>query len=273
VTLIPLAASVMEIFSTIGSNSGAEVEFLKNGNLRDVVTQADLKLHKTVQDFCFHQRPESLFISEEGAISDDVWNSLVNAPSVFLADPLDGSNNLACGLAEYGFMACGLSHGRIVESIVVLPNENQVIDWSLETNLFSSRPISRQGKLSASAYLAYAPKLDQAAASTRIEMMNLLDSRTSGIYRYGSACVGLYRCLIGVHSSFVGLRMRPWDVVPFFPLLSLWGAHLAYSASKQDVTLIVSFDEDLFHEGRTMLQKRLGSIVTYKPGDALEASR
>jgi fructose-1,6-bisphosphatase/inositol monophosphatase family enzyme len=271
--LISIASEVARKLESHTDESLGSVEYTKYGNLRDVVTQLDIELHELMHDFCKSNFSRTTFLSEEGESLENSWKKLVQSPSVIIVDPLDGSNNLVCGLKDYGFMACLLENGNFCESLVVLPNENQILTWTKEGGLFTSKMLLKREKPSASAYLAYAPDLTPKNLEARARMMTLLDSASAGIYRYGSACLGLYRTLIGAHSTFIGLQMRPWDVIPFWPILASTGAFIAYSASERDVSLLISYNHRIFRDGKTILSNHSGKLVDFSLGETLRLTQ
>ena len=271
--LISIAGVVAKKFDFLDLESLAKVEFFKNNNLRDVVTTLDSELHEILSEFCAECFPDTLLLSEEGADQEKVWKQLVEVPSVMVVDPVDGSNNLVCGLRDFGFMVCLLRNAKFVESLIILPNENQVLSWSENSGLLMSKKLPRNVKPSASAYLAYKPQLADNFVEVRSEIVNLLELVSSGVYRYGSACVGLFRTLIGGHSTFIGLEMRPWDVIPFFPILHSSGAALAYSASESEISVLISYSSEIFAKSREILSNKIGDFLDFNAGDALKVTR
>lgn len=272
-SLIKIAGNLSRIFHSIESDYDGKVEYVKDSNSRDVVTKLDIALHSYFADYCKTELSTALFISEEGAENTRVWRDLVEQSSVLIVDPLDGSNNLVCGIKDYGLMASKLEFGRFEESLSILPNENQILSWERNSGLFSSKPFSRLKKSSSTVYLAYSPNLSDASRSARSYIMDLLDSKSAGVYRYGSACVGLYRTLTGVHSTFLGLQMRPWDVVSYFPILAATGAHLAYSASDREVDFVVSYDFELFIELKKVLERITPKLIDFCENDSLKVTK
>jgi myo-inositol-1(or 4)-monophosphatase len=250
-----------------------DFEYVKNGNVRDVVTKADLTLHHIMQEFCKDEFPTSKFISEEGEFLDGVCNMIAEAKSVVLVDPLDGSNNLVCGFPDYGFMACILESGKFLESLIMLPSDNRILHWSANQGFSSSRRLEVNKFASASTYLAYAPKLEQISLQIRAEVWDVLDEMSSGLYRYGSACVGLYRTLLGSHSTFVGLQMRPWDVLAFLPILASYNFRIRYSCSKDEIVVLISRNDSLFDALEQLLTTRFGKLEEFRIGEGLRVTR
>ena len=268
-TLIPLAREIMDVFEKLNIEDAGKISKIKFENLRDVVTELDLDLHKLVSDYCAKSLPGTLFLSEENSDNANIWERIVRERSILVVDPLDGSNNLACGLQEYGFMATILTNGKFSESLIILPNENQMIRWNSQNGVLFSKDVLHRELVSATAYLAYPPRLSHSQIQTRTKIMSKLDTLSAGVYRYGSAALGLYRTAIGAHSTFVGLDMRPWDVISYFPILKSLGASVTYSASSEAITILVSKNIEIFTAIKGDLSSQIGEFVDFAVGDEL----
>lgn len=268
-----IRGEIVKCLDSVNLMSKNQVAYVKAGIHRDVVTQIDLEVHNLMKDFCSEVLPGTVFISEEEGIDRLTWRDLVTSNSSMIVDPLDGSNNLVCGLKEFGFMACMLANGRFTESLVVLPNESQVVSWDKESKLTFTNTFQVQYSATASTYLAYSPRLSPKALEARSEIFELLDAHSAGIYRYGSACIGLYRTLIGQHSTFIGIDMRPWDVVSFLPILVEGGLKVAYSASQKEVTIVASWNDDIFSMSKSLLANFFGDFQVFHNSDALVVTR
>jgi len=271
--LSAISGTIVHAMEKLEHSPQGEFKYAKNGNARDVVTQSDLDLHRIMQKFCNEEFPGSVFISEEGGFIDGVCNVIASAQSAMLVDPLDGSNNLVCGFQEYGFMACTLENGKFQDSLVVLPSHNQILNWSSNQGFSASREFRVHQFASASTYLAYAPKLEPTFLQIRTDVWDVLDQFSSGLYRYGSACVGLYRTLIGSHSTFIGLQMRPWDVVAFLPILASHHFRIGYSCSKDEILVVVSSNDALFDAVERILIARFGELLEFRIDEGLRVTR
>lgn len=263
--LYDLLGQVISVFSKNGSSDHTKSLSYKEESLRDVVTQLDRQLHATAEEFLRANLPQTLLISEENSRATFPLRAIIDQDSSLLVDPVDGSNNLVLGLKEFGFMASLISQGTFQESIVVLPTYNFFIHWSLEDGLFVPRQLNRHFHDSATIYLAYASSLSSKSSNLRSELLSHADSASSGVYRYGSSCVGLYHCLTGAHSNFVGLELRHWDVLPFFPVLDSLGAEIAYRFDEDRISCIVSFQHKLHLKLLNILENDLGNFHAFNP--------
>jgi len=271
--LVSIAGILAKEFSHLQLESRNDVDHTKGQNIRDVVTKTDLEIHKKVSEFCAKEFPSTLFLSEENSVYSNSMKCIIESPSAIVIDPLDGSIILSMDFREYGFMGCLIKEAKFVESLVLLPSENQVLTWNRTTGLRMSRDVLRLDLPSASTYLAYAPRLSIHYRNTRVQLMDLFDSSTAGVYRYGSACIGLFRTLLGIHSTFVGLQMRPWDVIPFIPILASMGAGLAYSASIDEISVLISFDPQVFSRSKEIFSSNGEELFDFHLEKSLKVTR
>jgi myo-inositol-1(or 4)-monophosphatase len=254
-----LGALVARYFSE-GSHDGDQTVInVKDGNKRDVVTAKDLELHDLTKAFLKQSLPDSKMLSEEGS-NGNLDKSYLLTGDVLVVDPLDGSNNLALGLPGYGYMACRLIDGRPVESIVVIPEQSLYLVWS-DDGIITSREIGL-GKCfqSAPSYYAYPPQLTTSELSLRTELLELIDNKTSGIYRYGAACMGLVNLMQGKHHTFIGQKIRLWDGLAMIPMLSAIGITTRYSITGLSLNMVASYDDNFSDE----IAKKFDSIANVK---------
>ena len=241
--LIKLLGIITKIFSEHESKV-SRLQRIKNGNARDVVTELDIKLHNATHQFLKSEMPDVKLISEEG--DTDLSDLLsLNDCEYFLLDPLDGSNNVETGFDDYGYMGCVIRNGVVTGSIICIPNLNIYLIFD-EEKYFSSHEIDCNFKGNTT-YYAYPPRLTQAGEAIRSNMLNLIDENTAGMYRYGSACVGLYNTIIGKHIAFVAQSVRIWDVLPYFPFLAINKFYISYKISQDNLYLIVSKNKSILN--------------------------
>lgn len=246
-TLLSLSALVCNHFSSASTKNFRMVQKVKDHELRDVVTSLDQYLHNEVVDFVATRMPGCVLISEEGEAFTRGISSLGEGEWL-VVDPLDGSNNYAVSLPGFGFMAAHLMEGRVVGSVVVLP-EHDIYFVDEGGELLVSQPFSPPSvAASGSIYYAYPPKLCESARLSRSQLIDLVDTRSSGLYRYGSACVGLYNLIRGRHIAFIGHRIRLWDALAYFPLFNYFGIAAHYHIGSSGLCLVASLNQALIDE-------------------------
>ena len=239
--LLALAARVCRAFEQYTSDQTRMVQKVKGGQVRDVVTDLDLKLHSLSQDFVRECLEGARLLSEEGGLAGISAGDLL-VGDWLVVDPLDGSNNYATGLPNYGYMAAHLRSGKVAGTVIVLPEQDQYIVTEDGRTLFA-QPLSQgRGRESRTVYYAYPPMQDAQARRARNALSEVIDTRAAGMYRHGSACVGLYQLLSGRHLAFVGHGIRVWDAIAFLPALAAQGLSVHYRLEGLTITLVAGSD-------------------------------
>ncbi len=266
--LLNLAGRVCSAFSMSGSQQMRTVQKVKDNQSRDVVTELDMKLHEISEQFVAESLSGCSLLSEE--CRHDGFNSRqLQEQEWLIVDPLDGSNNHALEMPNYGYMAAYLRGGRLVGVVVVLPEHNQYIVLEGEQSLYA-QPLPLNGVFeSGTVYYAYPPWQDTSARQARVELLDLIDAKSAGMYRYGSACAGLYQLLCGTHMSFIGHGIRLWDAISFLPVLTSKQIKVLYSINGLSITLLASRREDFLENAVQILQKQQGLTLHNYNNDAL----
>ena len=255
--LLNLAARVCRAFSMSTSLQMRTVQKVKDNQSRDVVTALDMKLHHISEQFVTQRLPGCKLISEEGVNSEIQPHALCSGEWL-IVDPLDGSNNLALGMSNYGFMAAYLRDGRIKGSVIVLPEHNQYIVLQDEQTLYAQPFLLNTANEHGTVYYAYPPQQDKPAREARIALLDLIDANSAGMYRYGSACAGLYQLLCGRHMAFIGHGIRLWDAIAFLPILASCEIHVKYAIKGNEVSLLASTRTDFIESAAQVLGKQQG---------------
>jgi fructose-1,6-bisphosphatase/inositol monophosphatase family enzyme len=172
-----------------------------------------------------------------------------------IVDPLDGSNNHALEMPNYGYMASYIQSGKLSGAVVVLPEHNQYIIYENEKSLYS-RPLMQYGlNKHGTIYYAYPPNQNEKALLARAELFNLIDNNSGGLYRYGSACIALYHLLCGKHTAFIAHGIRLWDAIAFMPILKKEDFEVMYKIEGQTITLLASKELFFLKQAELILQK------------------
>lgn len=242
-----LAASISRAFVEKVSSEFTVVQKVKHDQLRDVVTPLDEHLHQIAEGFVASMMPGTRLLSEEGELTEVSAVELATG-DFLVVDPLDGSNNVALGLPGFGFMAGHLRAGVLVGAVVVVPEQDLylVVEGG---ELVTSQPVQlgaqAAANASASVYYAYPPHLSERGRVARGQVLDVIDARTSGVYRSGSACIGLFNLISGRHAAFVAHHVRLWDALGFFPVLSQLGYEVRYRVTPGSIVLVASLSQEL----------------------------
>lgn len=255
-SLLNLAARVCNTFAS-DDNLTRTVQKVKQDQRRDVVTGLDLHLHAVARDYAAEHLPDHRFISEEDEPApDDIIKALTG--NSLIVDPLDGSNNHALDLPGFGFMAARLQQGVVAGAVIVLPEHDRYIVFERGELLLSQALPTDTRPNSATVYYAYPPSQSTQARTARYALQDLIDARSAGLYRYGSACIGLYNLLAGRHTGFIGHGIRIWDALAYLPVLSAMGIACRYHIQSSAISLIASRDEAFLQAASTVLLQTQG---------------
>ncbi|OBI26210.1 hypothetical protein A5709_07440 [Mycobacterium sp. E1386] len=266
-SLLSLTAQVCNVFGAAGDGGLRMVQKVKDDQARDVVSALDQRLHATAASYVADSMPGCSLLSEEGAASSHGLAALAQGEWL-VVDPLDGSNNYVLSLPGYGFMAAHLVDGVVAGSVIVLPEDDLYIVFEHGELLLSQRFSPPLAAPSAPIYYAYPPRLSEGGRRARTELLDLVDRRSAGLYRYGSACVGAYNLLRGRHSAFIGHGIRVWDAIAYVPLLHWFGLPARYHLGTSDLTLIAGFDEEFVDEACAVISANEAITFTAISRDA-----
>jgi myo-inositol-1(or 4)-monophosphatase len=267
--LLYLAARVCKSFNSNNVSQLRTVQKVKDNQCRDIVTELDMKLHHLSVEFVAEYLPGCSLLSEEGDNSYVESCHLIDGEWL-IVDPLDGSNNYSMGFPNFGYMAAYVKNGILEGAVVVIPEHHQYLVFE-DSRVFYAQPMPiKDWQDNGTVYYAYPPKQDIAALSARAELQKLIDQHSAGMYRYGSACSGLYHLMEGKHMAFIGHGIRIWDALAFLPLLASQQINVRYSVSGLTITLFASKNINFLESSTAIVCRHQGvSLNEYLPSTAI----
>ena len=261
--LLRLAALVCKEMSVAIPATSNSVLYIKDSQARDVVTELDLHIHDAVSEFVKNHASSVTLLSEESPTADpsSFWDSM----ELLVIDPLDGSNNFALSLPGYGFMATFIREKVIISSLAIIPEKNLYLLCENGT-VISSKQLSRSHPASsATAYYAYTPQSDDSFSRERVEIIEQIDLNSAGVYRSGSACMGLFQLITGAHSVFVGHRVRVWDVLAYFQIARSLQFEVRYRIFGLSATVLIGNQSAIMQHIEAVLSRNLsGPLFVYE---------
>lgn len=266
--LTNLAARVAREFSARDRQQLRMVQKVKDGLVRDVVTELDLRLHDISDQFVAERLPGCKLLSEEDPRRAADIADIVKGEWL-VVDPLDGSNNFAVGMPNFGYMATHLNDGWIVSAVVVLPESGQYILVDGADVIYAQPLPLTLVENHSSVYYAYPPTQVAAARHARREIADLIDEQSAGMYRYGSSCLGMYNLLCGKHQAFIGHGIRLWDALAFLPILASRGLGVKYAIQAGALTLLAGMDRHFLKSAQQILEVHQGLEFTEFQGSQL----
>jgi len=252
-----LAGRVCHAFDVSNSQQMRTVQKVKENQSRDVVTKLDIELHVLSERFVTEKLPECKLLSEEGVHGGFNARQLLEE-DLLIVDPLDGSHNYALGLPNYGYMAAHVQRGYVTGAVIVVPAHSQYIVLEGNQCLYAQPVASGGASDNSTVYYAYPPQQNTSARRARVALQDLIDVHSAGMYRYGSACVGLYQLLCKKQMAFIGHGIRLWDAIAFLPLLALQGIEVRYCIQGLSITLLASTRTDFLESSAQILQQQQG---------------
>jgi myo-inositol-1(or 4)-monophosphatase len=174
------------------------------GNLRDVVTQADLDVSALLE--------QKLSITGIPVISEERDYSQASTPDTFWAvDPIDGTANFAHGLAQYAVCAGLVVRNEFELGVVCAPSIDELyFTLGNGRSVLNGRPISHVHSAREDALCAasFSPK----AAAEQYEVFRKINESTRGCLRTGSAALNICWAAAGKLQLAYGFDAKIWDV-------------------------------------------------------------
>lgn len=178
-------------------------------NKNDFFSEVDVKAEQTIIRTILKAYPEHGIVAEEcGVINSD-------AESIWIIDPLDGTNNY---LHSFPFYSVAIAHkvkGRIEHAVVYDPIRHECFSASRGRGAqLNDRRIrvSKQTLLTSSLLGTGFPARDSSQAHRYLAIFEALIGKCGGMRRTGSAALDLVYVACGRLDGFIELGLRPWDI-------------------------------------------------------------
>ena len=177
---------------------------------QDLVTEADVQAEKKISQIISNTFPNHQILGEEGGAAggDD-------ADSLWVVDPLDGTNNFAHGIPQYCVSIAYYHKGKACVGVILDPNRNELF-----------HAVHRQGSFlnGVSISTSAATTLQQSIVATgfhydRGELITktlasieqLFQINVRGVRRLGSAALDLAWVACGRLEGYFEYKLSPWD--------------------------------------------------------------
>lgn len=201
----------MGVCSDLIATIGARVpEILKNRRAKRLksddsyVTDADLLIQEIVDDYVSMNCRQHILISEE---YDNSGFEYKPECSYIVVDPLDGTENFASGLKEWGVGISLFERGTHVESAIFLPE--------LSEHLITGEPIER-----------FESRIHGLSSSLRKEDLEFIEPGFE--YRImGCSMYNMFNVIRGSYRLFENVKgVNVWDILPGINLALEHGCHV-----------------------------------------------
>lgn len=227
-----------KVMSIYNENTASDSILEKENSFRDVVTELDLKIDKVIDEYCKNYSENIIYKSEE---NDNCLKNYKSIPQLVISDPLDGSKNFQLGIKNYQTLISYLELGIVKASCIINPCDNELLYWSEEFGIRTNK-VTQNRNLDGPVYFAYGSmiKTDQDFNN----LFKIINTKSAGIYRWGSAGSGLLELYKGKLKGFVGYEIKIWDCLSYIKIFEHIKAYIHVEQSDDKINLVVSYDQD-----------------------------
>jgi len=198
----------------------------------------DLKIDKVIDEYCKNYSENITYKSEE---SDNCLKDYKSIPQLVISDPLDGSKNFQLGINNYQTLISYLELGVIKASCIINPCNNELLYWSEEFGITTNKVnhnINQDGPV----YFAYGSMINSDQKFK--DLFQIINLKSAGIYRWGSAGSGLLELYKGKLKGFVGYQIKLWDCLSYIKIFEHIKAHTHVEQLDDKINLVISYDQD-----------------------------
>ena len=177
---------------------------------QDLVTEADVQAEKTICEIIAAEFPDHQILGEEGGAGGGD-----NADSLWIIDPLDGTNNYAHGIPQYCVSIAYYQHGEARVGVILDPNRDELFhavqgegSYLNGDRIRTSTASSLQHSIVATGF-----HYDRGELITKTlgAIEKLFMTNVRGVRRLGSAALDLAWVACGRLEGYFEYKLSPWD--------------------------------------------------------------
>ncbi len=195
------------IITRASSDVGALKVHSKSFN--DFVTEVDHAAERTIIETLQGAYPDHGFLGEESGKSN------VEAESIWIIDPLDGTTNFLHGFPQYAVSIALQQQGILTQAVIYDPNRNDLFTATRGRGAFLNDKrirVSSRVKLQESIIGTGLPFRDFQHLDTYLVMFKDMIKKTAGLRRPGSAALDLAYVAAGWYDGFWEIGLSKWDI-------------------------------------------------------------
>ena len=180
---------------------------IESKSLGDFVTNADLKVEKSILDTLNYYYPNFTYITEESGIIKGNENTII-------IDPIDGTSNFIHGIPHVSIVIAKMVDREITDGIIYNPILNEFFWSSKGRGAWCNNRrlrVSNRNKLSDCLIGTGLPFGESVYNNYQIEIDNVLRN-TAGIRRIGSAALDLAYVASGKLDGYWEKDINLWDI-------------------------------------------------------------
>ncbi len=188
----------------------------------NLVTEADLSAEKAIRKIILEAFPEHKILGEEeGGILD------LHAENLWIVDPLDGTNNYAHGLTQFGVSIAYAEKGTVKTGCIFDPVHGELFTAKLGQGAYvngNKIEASDRGIEEAIISTGFYYERGNMVKRTLNAIDYLFENNIRGIRRYGAACLDICSVAAGRLDAYFELKLGPWDFAAGLLIASEAGA-------------------------------------------------
>lgn len=176
----------------------------------NLVTTADLATEKYIREILSARFPQHTILGEEGRQNVDLLS-----PSLWIVDPIDGTNNYAHGMPHYASSVAFAEGGEVVAGAIYDPERGELFSAYLGGGAYlNGVPISVSSVDSLSKALictGFYYDRGEMMERTLSAIRKLFNKHIHGVRRSGSAALDLCWTAAGRFDAFFEYELGAWD--------------------------------------------------------------
>ncbi|MDC7124630.1 MAG: inositol monophosphatase family protein [Spirochaetales bacterium] len=198
------AAAAAEIIISLQNKAKISEKGINN-----LVTEADIKSEAIIRQIILKAFPKHSILGEEGGGEDNM-----DAPHLWIIDPLDGTNNYAHGFPFFSTSIAYAENGKVKVGLVLDPTKNELFTAIEGEGAFLNGEkikVSDKDLLSSLVSVGFYYDRGEMMRTTLKTIEKLFEHNIQGIRRTGSAAIDFCYVAAGRTDAYVEYFLSPWD--------------------------------------------------------------
>lgn len=175
----------------------------------DFVSEVDRSAEEAIISILKEAYPNHGFFGEESGKTN------VDAESIWIIDPLDGTTNFLHNFPCYCVSIALQERGVLTQAVIYDPVHNDLFTATKGRGAFLNDKrirVTNRSKLQDSLISTGFPFKDFSYLDTYLEIFKDMAKKTSGLRRPGSAALDLAYVAAGYTDGFFEINLSPWDI-------------------------------------------------------------
>lgn len=175
----------------------------------DFVSEVDRSAEEAIINILKEAYPNHGFFGEESGKTN------VDAESIWIIDPLDGTTNFLHNFPCYCVSIALQERGVLTQAVIYDPVHNDLFTATKGRGAFLNDKrirVTNRSKLQDSLISTGFPFKDFSYLDTYLEIFKDMAKKTSGLRRPGSAALDLAYVAAGYTDGFFEINLSPWDI-------------------------------------------------------------